>query len=80
MPSQYVPVKDITHRHRKRSILVRLVRTYEIPEVRGSKLSKSKECLFYDVEVIEIEFYSPKDKVIIGFPTQLVDFLIEDSK
>ncbi|XP_031127701.1 uncharacterized protein LOC116029799 [Ipomoea triloba] len=27
-----------------------------------------------------VEFYSPKDKVIAGFPTQLVDFLIEDSK
>ncbi|XP_031108610.1 uncharacterized protein LOC116013091 [Ipomoea triloba] len=27
-----------------------------------------------------VEFYSPKDKVIAGLPTQLVDFLIEDSK
>nr|GLL41951.1 uncharacterized protein LOC109180751 [Ipomoea trifida] len=29
--------------------------------------------------LIVVEFYSPKDKVIAGFPTQLVDFLIEDS-
>nr|GMC84732.1 replication protein A 70 kDa DNA-binding subunit B-like [Ipomoea batatas] len=38
--------------------------------------------LHFNIDVIGrvVEFYSPKDKVIAGFPTQLVDFLIEDSK
>lgn len=41
MPSQYVSVKDISRMHRDRSIRVRLVRTYEVPEVRGGQASKS---------------------------------------
>nr|GMC89137.1 DUF724 domain-containing protein [Ipomoea batatas] len=35
MPSQYVSVEDITPLHTNRSIRVRSVRTYEVPEVRG---------------------------------------------
>nr|GMD20600.1 replication protein A 70 kDa DNA-binding subunit D-like [Ipomoea batatas] len=49
MPSQYVSVKDISPMHRNRSIRVRLVRTYQIPELRGGQTSKSME-LFRDIE------------------------------
>nr|GLL16908.1 uncharacterized protein LOC109146644 [Ipomoea trifida] len=58
---------------------------------RNKSAIKSQECLFHDIEdllagkveekqLIVVEFYSPTDKVTAGFPTQLVDILIEDSK
>nr|GMD20599.1 mitochondrial import inner membrane translocase subunit TIM17-2-like [Ipomoea batatas] len=49
MLSQYVSVKDISPMHINRSIRVRLVRTYQVPELRGGQTSKSME-LFRDIE------------------------------
>nr|GMD98973.1 replication protein A 70 kDa DNA-binding subunit B-like [Ipomoea batatas] len=68
-----------------------MIRTYTVTEGRNKSAIKSQECLFHDIEdllagkveekqLIVVEFYSLKDKVIAGFPTQLVDLLIEDSK
>nr|GMC60937.1 protein FAR1-RELATED SEQUENCE 5-like [Ipomoea batatas] len=37
--------------HTRRAIRVRLVRSYEVPELRGRAISKSKECLFHDEEI-----------------------------
>nr|GMD98522.1 protein FAR1-RELATED SEQUENCE 5-like [Ipomoea batatas] len=34
--------------HKERAIRVRLVRTYEIPEMHGGSTSKTKESLFHD--------------------------------
>nr|GMD57269.1 replication factor A protein 1-like [Ipomoea batatas] len=50
MPSQYVSLKDLSPMHRNRAIRVRLVRTYQIPELRGSQTSKNMELLLRDVE------------------------------
>ncbi|XP_031131934.1 uncharacterized protein LOC116033321 [Ipomoea triloba] len=50
MPSQYVSLKDLSPMHRNRAIRVRLVRTYQIPELRGGQTSKSMELLLRDVE------------------------------
>nr|GMD52729.1 replication factor A protein 1-like [Ipomoea batatas] len=50
MPSQYVSLKDPSPMHRNRAIRVRLVRTYQIPELRGGQTSKSMELLLRDVE------------------------------
>nr|GMC67757.1 replication protein A 70 kDa DNA-binding subunit D-like [Ipomoea batatas] len=51
MPSQYILASQITPLHTRRAVRVRLVRTYEVPELRGGITSKSKECLFHDEEV-----------------------------
>nr|GMD17650.1 replication factor A protein 1-like [Ipomoea batatas] len=64
MHSQYVSVKDISRMHRDRSIRVRLVRTYEVPEVRGGQASKSKELLFHDVEGSSIHANIVRDDVV----------------
>ncbi|XP_031106231.1 uncharacterized protein LOC116010874 [Ipomoea triloba] len=45
-----------------------------------ASIMNSEQSANSDVIGRVVEFYSPKDKVIAGFPTQLVDFLIEDSK
>nr|GMD14576.1 replication protein A 70 kDa DNA-binding subunit-like [Ipomoea batatas] len=50
--------------HRDRSIRVRLVRTYEVPEVRGGQASKSKELLFHDVEGSSIHANIVRDDVV----------------
>nr|GLL37774.1 uncharacterized protein LOC109179287 [Ipomoea trifida] len=50
MPSQYILASQITPLHTRRAVRVRLVRTYEVPELRGGITSKSKECLFHDEE------------------------------
>nr|GMD31396.1 replication protein A 70 kDa DNA-binding subunit-like [Ipomoea batatas] len=63
MPSQYVAVKDISPFHRKRSIRVRLIRIYEVPEVRGAQTSKSLELLFHDAEGDFINANTTKDDV-----------------
>nr|GMC49110.1 replication protein A 70 kDa DNA-binding subunit-like [Ipomoea batatas] len=90
MPSQYVSVKEISPFHRKRSIRVRLIRMYEVPEVRGAQTNKSLELLFHDAEVDDkelfdvigkvVEIYSPLDKIIGGKPSRLIDFLIADTQ
>nr|GLL19453.1 uncharacterized protein LOC109180751 [Ipomoea trifida] len=69
MSMLYVLAKDINPQCYKKAIRLRLIRTYIVTEGRNKSAVKSQECLFHDIE----------DKVIAGFPTQLVDFLIEDS-
>nr|GMC49102.1 replication protein A 70 kDa DNA-binding subunit B-like [Ipomoea batatas] len=64
-------------RHRRKGFPSLLFRIKPIEELLASKV---EEKLLIDVIGRVVEFYSPKDKVIVGFPTQLVDFLIEDSK
>nr|GMD79573.1 protein FAR1-RELATED SEQUENCE 5-like [Ipomoea batatas]GMD81460.1 protein FAR1-RELATED SEQUENCE 5-like [Ipomoea batatas] len=51
MPSQFVLASQVTPIHTRRAMRLRLVRTYEVPELRGRATSKSKECLFHDEEV-----------------------------
>nr|GMC63307.1 uncharacterized protein LOC109164573 [Ipomoea batatas] len=50
MPSQYVLASQVSPIHTRRAIRVRLVRSYEVPALRGQAISKSKECLFHDEE------------------------------
>nr|GMD43830.1 replication factor A protein 1-like [Ipomoea batatas] len=63
MPSQYVSIKEISPFHRKRSIRVRLIRMYEVPEVRRAQTSKSLELLFHDAEGDFINANTTKDDV-----------------
>nr|GMD21406.1 putative transposase [Ipomoea batatas] len=65
MPSQYILASQITPLHTRRAVRVRLVRTYEVPELRGGITSKSKECLFHDEE--GGDFYVPA--IITGIET-----------
>nr|GMD68584.1 replication protein A 70 kDa DNA-binding subunit B-like [Ipomoea batatas] len=67
----------IIERHRRKGFPSLLFRIKPIEELLVGKV---EEKLLIDVIGRVVEFYSPKDKVIAGFPTQLVDFLIEDSK
>nr|GMC89378.1 replication protein A 70 kDa DNA-binding subunit B-like [Ipomoea batatas] len=53
---------------------------FRIKPIEELLAGKVEEKLLIDVIGRVVEFYSRKDKVIAGFPTQLVDFLIEDSK
>nr|GMD39220.1 replication protein A 70 kDa DNA-binding subunit B-like [Ipomoea batatas] len=71
--NQYTTIE----RHRRKGFPSLLFRIKPIEELLASKV---EEKLLIDVIGRVVEFYSPKDKVIAGFPTQLVDFLIEDSK
>nr|GMC82499.1 replication protein A 70 kDa DNA-binding subunit B-like [Ipomoea batatas]GMC89361.1 replication protein A 70 kDa DNA-binding subunit B-like [Ipomoea batatas] len=64
-------------RHRRKGFPSLLFRIKPIEELLAGKV---EEKLLIDVIGRVVEFYSPKDKVIASFPTQLVDFLIEDSK
>nr|GMC60935.1 replication factor A protein 1-like [Ipomoea batatas] len=57
MPSQYVLASQVSPIHTRRAIRVRLVRSYEVPELRGRAISKSKECLFHDEEVSLIHMF-----------------------
>nr|GMD40455.1 protein FAR1-RELATED SEQUENCE 5-like [Ipomoea batatas] len=50
MSSQYVLASQVSPIHTRRAKRVRLVRKYEVPELRGRATSKSKECLFHDKE------------------------------
>nr|GMC60693.1 replication protein A 70 kDa DNA-binding subunit-like [Ipomoea batatas] len=50
MPFQYVLASQVSPIHTRRAIRVRLVRSYEVPELRRRAISKSKECLFHDEE------------------------------
>nr|GMD69662.1 protein FAR1-RELATED SEQUENCE 5-like [Ipomoea batatas] len=52
MPSQYVLASQVSPIHTRRAIRVRLVRSYEVPALRGQAISKSKECLFHDEEEV----------------------------
>nr|GME05542.1 replication protein A 70 kDa DNA-binding subunit A-like [Ipomoea batatas] len=54
--------------------------TYVHASIHADFIDQFSHLLKEDVIGRVVEFYSPKDKVIAGFPTQLVDFLIEDSK
>ncbi|XP_031130626.1 replication protein A 70 kDa DNA-binding subunit B-like [Ipomoea triloba] len=93
MPSQYVLASQVSPIHTRRAIRVRLVRSYEVPALRGQAISKSKECLFHDEEgtyihgtisredvVKVVEIHSPVEKLIAGKPSRLMDFLIEDTE
>nr|GMC50829.1 replication protein A 70 kDa DNA-binding subunit-like [Ipomoea batatas] len=60
MPSQYVSVKEISPFHRKRSIRVRLIRMYEVPEVRGAQTSVPASLL-----------YQKYSKVCVRIPPEL---------
>nr|GMC86720.1 replication protein A 70 kDa DNA-binding subunit B-like [Ipomoea batatas] len=71
--NQYTTIE----RHRRKGFPSLLFRIKPIEELLAGKV---EEKLLIDVIGRVVEFYSPKDKVIAGFPTQLVDFLIEDSK
>nr|GMC61319.1 replication protein A 70 kDa DNA-binding subunit B-like [Ipomoea batatas] len=71
--NQYTTIE----RHRRKGFPNLLFRIKPIDELLAGKV---EEKLLIDVIGRVVEFYSPKDKVIAGFPTQLVDFLIEDSK
>nr|GME09558.1 replication protein A 70 kDa DNA-binding subunit B-like [Ipomoea batatas] len=71
--NQYTTIE----RHRRKGFPSLLFRIKPIEELLAGKV---EEKLLNDVIGRVVEFYSPKDKVIGGFPTQLVDFLIEDSK
>nr|GMD22446.1 replication protein A 70 kDa DNA-binding subunit B-like [Ipomoea batatas] len=71
--NQYTTIE----RHRRKGFPSLLFRIKPIEELLADKV---EEKLLIDVIGRVVEFYSPKDKVIAGFPTQLVDFLIEDSK
>nr|GMD04188.1 replication protein A 70 kDa DNA-binding subunit B-like [Ipomoea batatas] len=86
--SYYYPYKTTQHkymmrfnqyttieRHRRKGFPSLLFRIKPIEELLAGKV---EEKLLIDVIGRVVEFYSPKDKVIAGFPTQLVDFLIED--
>ncbi|XP_031106179.1 uncharacterized protein LOC116010813 [Ipomoea triloba] len=63
MPSQYILASQITPLHTRRAVRVHLVRTYEVPELRGGITSKSKECLFHDEEGTYIHATIPKEDV-----------------
>nr|GMD83310.1 replication factor A protein 1-like isoform X2 [Ipomoea batatas] len=65
--NQYTTIE----RHRRKGFPSLLFRIKPIEELLAGKVEE---------KLLIVEFYSPKDKVIAGFPTQLVDFLIEDSK
>nr|GMC63239.1 replication protein A 70 kDa DNA-binding subunit B-like [Ipomoea batatas] len=65
--NQYTTIE----RHRRKGFPSLLFRIKPIEELLARKVEE---------KVLIVEFYSLKDKVIVGFPTQLVDFLIEDSK
>nr|GMD37887.1 replication factor A protein 1-like isoform X2 [Ipomoea batatas] len=54
--------------------------TYVHASIHADFIDQFSHLLKEDVIGRVVEFYSPKDKAIAGFPTQLVDFLIEDSK
>nr|GLL44447.1 uncharacterized protein LOC109187388 [Ipomoea trifida] len=71
--NQYTTIE----RHRRKGFPNLLFRIKPIEELLAGKV---EEKLLIDVIGRVVEFYSPKDKVIAGFPTQLVDFLIEDLK
>nr|GMD05771.1 protein FAR1-RELATED SEQUENCE 5-like [Ipomoea batatas] len=63
MPSQYILESQITRLAlyiQGEQFEVWLVRTYEVPEMRGSNTSKSKECLFHDKEGTYIHPNIPK--------------------
>nr|GLL29748.1 uncharacterized protein LOC109187388 [Ipomoea trifida] len=64
--NQYTTIE----RHRRKGFPSLLFRIKPIEELLAGKVEE---------KLLIVEFYSPKDKVIAGFPTQLVDFLIEDS-
>nr|GMD78917.1 replication factor A protein 1-like [Ipomoea batatas] len=42
MPSKYVSVQDISPLHTRRTMRLRLVRTYEVPEIRGGNVMRSE--------------------------------------
>ncbi|XP_031095169.1 uncharacterized protein LOC115999461 [Ipomoea triloba] len=63
-------------RHRRKGFPSLLFRIKPIEDLLAGKVEEKQ---LIDVIGRVVEFYSPKDKVIAGFPTQLVDFLIEDS-
>nr|GLL19697.1 uncharacterized protein LOC109187388 [Ipomoea trifida] len=71
--NQYTTIE----RHRRKGFPSLLFRIKPIEELLARKV---EEKVLIDVIGRVVEFYSLKDKVIAGFPTQLVDFLIEDSK
>nr|GMD66180.1 replication protein A 70 kDa DNA-binding subunit-like [Ipomoea batatas]GMD66181.1 replication protein A 70 kDa DNA-binding subunit-like [Ipomoea batatas]GME01537.1 replication protein A 70 kDa DNA-binding subunit-like [Ipomoea batatas] len=48
MPSKYVSAQDISPLHTRRAMRLRLVRTYEVPEIRGGNVMRSKDCVFHD--------------------------------
>nr|GMD63527.1 replication factor A protein 1-like isoform X2 [Ipomoea batatas] len=70
--NQYTTIE----RHRRKGFPSLLFRIKPIEELLAGKV---EEKLLIDVIGRVVEFYSPKDNVIAGFPIQLVDFLIEDS-
>ncbi|XP_031127482.1 uncharacterized protein LOC116029571 [Ipomoea triloba] len=71
--NQYTTIE----RHRRKGFPSLLFRIKPIEDLLAGKVEEKQ---LIDVIGRVVEFYSPKDKVIAGFPTQLVDFLIEDSK
>nr|GMC66465.1 replication factor A protein 1-like isoform X2 [Ipomoea batatas] len=71
--NQYTTIE----RHRRKGFPSLLFRIKPIENLLAGKVEEKQ---LIDVIGRVVEFYYPKDKVIAGFPTQLVDFLIEDSK
>nr|GMD98075.1 replication factor A protein 1-like isoform X2 [Ipomoea batatas] len=63
-------------RHRRKGFPSLLFRIKPIEDLLAGKVEEKQ---LIDVIGRVVEFYSLKDKVIAGFPTQLVDLLIEDS-
>nr|GMD79717.1 replication factor A protein 1-like [Ipomoea batatas] len=43
--------QDISPVHTRRAMRLRLVRTYEVPEIRARNVTRSKECVFHDDQV-----------------------------
>nr|GMD50642.1 replication protein A 70 kDa DNA-binding subunit-like [Ipomoea batatas] len=71
MPSQYVSLKDLSPMHRNRAIRVRLVRTYQIPELRGGQTSEVRITSSYDATKLHCnesfaEFLEFKSKLVSG--------------
>nr|GMC89013.1 replication factor A protein 1-like [Ipomoea batatas] len=62
MPSQYILAFQITPLHTRRAVRVRLVRTYEVPELRGGITSKSEVRITssYDATKMWINHSSPE--------------------
>nr|GMD76509.1 putative transposase [Ipomoea batatas] len=71
--NQYTTIE----RHRRKGFPSLLFRIKPIEDLLAGKVEEKQ---LIDVIGRVVELYSPKDKVIAGFPTQLVDFFIEDSK
>nr|GLL19845.1 replication factor A protein 1-like [Ipomoea trifida] len=68
MPSQYVLASQVSPIHTRREIRVRLVRSYEVHELRRRAISKSKECLFHDEEGETAEVHHQDDHVEAMLP------------